>query len=152
MLDPGVGQCLIGSEFDLVTVWSKGGFAGSRISTMFGPERDYFVELEVDSSHVLSLLQGRVHGGVLEQTDSKEILWNSMRFYAHAPGWLQKILNVQSYSVILQLFLEGFNLLRCIQWAKAFSFIWELTHFHHLHKYVVLQRSVKRRVYQFFLF
>ena len=43
-----------------------------------------------------------------------KILWDSMRFYAHAPRRLQKILNVQSFRVICQLFLEGSTLLICI--------------------------------------
>ncbi len=55
---------------------------------------------------------------VLEQTDLSrrfyEFPWVSMRFYAHAPRRLQKILHVQSYRVIFQLFLEGSIPLRCI--------------------------------------
>ena len=43
-----------------------------------------------------------------------EFPWVSMRFYAHAPRRLQKILHVQSYKVIFQLFPEGSILLRCI--------------------------------------
>ena len=55
----------------------------------------YLVESEADSSHVFSLLRGRVQGGVLEQVDLStsfhEFPWVSMRFYAHAPRRIQKI-------------------------------------------------------------
>ena len=65
------------------------------VNSLFGPERAYLAESEVDSSHVFSLLRGRVQGGVLEQTDlsSKfhEFPWVSIRFYAHALRRLQNI-------------------------------------------------------------
>ena len=38
-----------------------------------------------------------------------------MRLYAHAPSWLQKILNVKPYRAICQLFPEGSNLLSCVR-------------------------------------
>ena len=67
---------------------------------------------------LLSCLRKVLERIVLEQTDlSKrfhEIPWVFMRFYAHAARRLQKILHVQSYRVIFQLFLEGSILLRCI--------------------------------------
>ncbi len=113
-------SCRVGSQ---LIVWS-------RLANL--------VESEVDSSHIFSFLQGRVQGGVLEQTDLsmrfREFSWVSIRFYTHALCRFQKSHYVQSYKVIFQLFPEGFILPRCIQWVRAFSIIWELTHFHCLHQ------------------
>ncbi len=103
------------------------------------PHRDCFY-----SGKTQQPLSIRLLAGVCAGTDRYflNILWDSLRFYAHAPRRFQKILHVQSYRVIFQLFLEGSIHLRCIQWARASSVIWELTHFHRLHQQYALKPSL----------